>query len=91
MANPARVPHADRVAVLHRIEVKVIEVPREIVLVAQCVLPIPPLPNPALASGGATGRDSFDARQSMRKAAFDQAPARGEMRIAIGQVGGPRA
>jgi hypothetical protein len=37
------------VAVLYRVEVGIIEMPREIVLVAQRMLPIPPLPNPALA------------------------------------------
>jgi hypothetical protein len=39
------------VAVLHRIEVDVIEVAGKIVLIAQGVFPIPPLPNPALAFG----------------------------------------
>ena len=47
--------HADRVAVLHGIEVNVIEVTHEVVLAAQGVLPIPPLPDPALAFGGAAG------------------------------------
>jgi hypothetical protein len=65
--------------------VDVIEVTHEVVLVAQRVLPISPLPNPALASGGAAGRDPFGSGQIMRKAAFDQARARGEIRIAIGQ------
>jgi hypothetical protein len=51
------IAHADGVAVLHRIEVNVIEVPREIVLVVQRVLPISPLPNPALGFGGAAGGD----------------------------------
>jgi hypothetical protein len=46
------------VAVLYRVEVGIIEMPREIVLVAQRMLPIPPLPNPALAFGGAAGRRS---------------------------------
>jgi hypothetical protein len=73
------------VAVLHRIEVDVIEVPHEVVLVAQRMLSISPLPNPALAFGGAAGRDPFPSGQSIRKAAFDQSPAGGEIRIAIGQ------
>ena len=47
------VPDAHGVAVLHRIEVNVIEVPPKIILVAQRVLPISPLPNPSLALGGA--------------------------------------
>jgi hypothetical protein len=72
-------------AVLHRIEVNVIEVPRKIVLVAERVLSIPALPNPALAFGGAAGGDPFGSGQTMGKAAFDQSPAGGEIRIAIGQ------
>ena len=75
------VPHADCMAVPDRIEVDVIEVPRKIVLVAQRMLPISPLPNPALGFGG----NPFASGQSMRKAAFDQAPAGGEIRIAMGQ------
>src|SRR6266436_3197900 len=70
---------------LYGIEVNVIEVTHEVVLVAQRMLPIPPLPNTALAFGGAASRDPFDSRQTVRKAAFDQAPAGGEIRIAIGQ------
>src|ERR1700730_5107896 len=54
MASPARGP----VAMLHGIEVNVIEVPRKIVLVAQHMFPTPPLPNPALAFGGAAGGDA---------------------------------
>jgi hypothetical protein len=73
------------VTVLHRTEVNVIEVTHEVVLVAQRVLPIPPLPNTALAFGGAASRVPFDSRQTVREAAFDQAPAGGEIRIAIGQ------
>src|ERR1700730_3231607 len=81
MASPARGPrgHASRV------EVNVIEVTHEVVLVAERVLPIAPLPNPALAFDAAAVGDWLASRQSMRKAAFDQAPAGGEIRIAIGQ------
>jgi len=81
MAGPAR----GRRGVLHRIEMDVVEVPRKIVLVAQRMLPISPLPNPALAFGGAAGGDPFAFGQSMRKAALGQAPAGGEIRVAIGQ------
>ena len=70
---------------LHGIEMNVIEVTQEVVLAAQRVLPISPLPNPALAFDAAAVGDWLAARQSMRKAAFDQSPARGEIRIAIGQ------
>ncbi len=70
---------------LHRIEVDVIDVLGKIVPVAQRVLPIPPLPNPALGFGGAAGGDAFAAGQAMREAAFDQAPPLGEIRIAFRQ------
>jgi hypothetical protein len=73
------------VAVLYRVEVGIIEMPREIVLVAQRMLPIPPLPNPALAFGGAAGGDPFNSGQTMRKPLVGQAPTRGEICIAIGQ------
>ena len=79
------VPHADGVAVFHRIEVNVVEVPRRILLVAQGVFPIPTLPDPALALGGAAGGAPFASGQSVRKAAFDQAPTQGEIRIVLGQ------
>ncbi len=62
----------------------VIEVVRKIFVVAQRMLPISPLPDPALGFGGAAGGDPFASRQTMRKAAFDQSPAGGEIRIAIG-------
>ena len=68
---------------LHGIEMNVIEVTQEVVLAAQRVLPISPLPNPALAFDAAAVGDWLAARQSMRKAAFDQAPAQREIRIAI--------
>ena len=70
---------------LHGIEVNVIEVTQEVVLAVQRVLPISPLPNPALAFDAAAVGDWLASRQSMRKAAFDQASAGGEIRIAIGQ------
>jgi len=41
--------------------------------------------NPPLTFGGAAGGDPFVSGQTMRKVAFDRAPARGEIRIAIGQ------
>ena len=40
--------------VFHRIDVNVIEVPIEVLLVADRVFPIAPLPNSALAFAGAT-------------------------------------
>jgi hypothetical protein len=46
--------------VLYRIEVNVIEVARKVVFVAQRMLSISPLPNPALGFGGAAGRNRFN-------------------------------
>ena len=71
--------------VFDRIEMDVIEVPHKIVLVTQGVLPIPPLPNPALSLGGTAGRDPFAAGQTARKSAFDQPPPQREIGIALGQ------
>ena len=71
--------------VFDRIEMDVIEVPDKIVLVTQGVLPIPPLPNPALSLRGTAGRDPFAAGQTARKSAFDQPPPQREIRIALGQ------
>jgi len=47
-----------------RVEVDVIEAPHKIGLVAQGMLPIPPLPNPTLAFAGAAGRDPLAPRQT---------------------------
>ena len=60
-------PDADDVAVLHRIEVDVIEVPRKIVRVAQRMLPISPLPDPALGFGGTAGGDRFTRGKAREK------------------------
>jgi hypothetical protein len=48
----------------------VIEVPLKIVLVTQGVLPIPPLPNPALSLGGTASRDPFVRRAEDAKKCF---------------------
>jgi hypothetical protein len=42
-----------------RVELDIIDVPLEILLIAQCVFPISSLPNTALAFGGPAGRDIF--------------------------------
>jgi hypothetical protein len=77
------------VTVFDWIEMNVIEVPFKIILLAQRALLISPLPNPALAFAGTAGGYPFASRQTMRKPAFDQAPTRVEIRIAIGQVSAP--
>src|SRR6516164_1567670 len=55
--------HPRHQAVLHRIKVNVIRVPREVVLVTQGVLPIAPLPNAALAFSQAALGDPLGCRQ----------------------------
>lgn len=64
------IPHARRVAVLDRIEMDVIDVPCKIDPVAQRVLPITALPNPALALGGAADGNLFAGSQGARKSGF---------------------
>ena len=53
------VPNTGCVAVVHWIEVDVIEVQRKIVLFTQSMLPLSPLPNPQLAFGTTAGPDPF--------------------------------
>jgi hypothetical protein len=72
-------------AVLDRVEVNGIEMAPHVVPVAQRVLPMSPLPNPALAFGDAAGRDPLAAGQTMRKGTLDQASPQREIRIALGQ------
>ena len=75
--------HLPCMPVLNRVEVNVIEVPRKIVFVAQRVLPIAALPNPALAFAQAAGRNRFALRQAPRKPRFDHHPADREIGIAF--------
>lgn len=53
---------------LERIDMDVINMPREIILVANGVLPIAPLPNAAFAFGGASVRNAFAGRRLRDKA-----------------------
>ena len=46
-------------SMLDRIEMDVINMTLKIVLIANCMLPIAPLPDAALAFGGSAGRDRF--------------------------------
>jgi hypothetical protein len=48
-----------------RIEVNIIEIPGEIAMVTQRMLPVPSLPNPALAFAGAAGGDPFASSQTV--------------------------
>src|SRR6266545_8313902 len=70
---------------LHRIEVNVVDVTRKVVGVPQGVLPIPPLPNAALASGSAAFRDCLAKRQRARERRLDQPPPNGKIGIPFGQ------
>ena len=72
-------------SVLHRIEVDIIDVPLEVLLIAQCVLPVASLPNAALAFGDPAGRNLFAGGESTREGRFDQAPAHGKIGVAVGQ------
>jgi hypothetical protein len=75
----------NRMAMLDRVEVDVIAVPDKIVLAAQCMLSIAPLPDPALAFRGAAGRDRLTRRQGVCEGRFDQPPSRGEIGIRLRQ------
>ena len=68
---------------LHRIEMNVIDVPREIRFVAQRVLPVTPLPDAPFSLFCAAPRDRFAARQGARKGRFDEPPTQREIRVAI--------
>jgi hypothetical protein len=57
--------HTRRVPMFDRIEVNIIEMPGEIVIVTQRMLPVPSLPNPALAFAGAAGGDPFASPQTV--------------------------
>ena len=70
-------------SVLHRIEVDIIDVPLEVLLIAQCVLAS--LPNAALAFGDPAGRNLFAGGESTREGRFDQPPAHGKIGVAVGQ------
>ena len=77
--------HTPDMLVLDRIEVNVIDVPREIALVAQCVLPVTSLPNTAFVLAGAACRNLLLRRKSTRECRLYQPPASREISIAIGQ------
>src|SRR5262249_39407145 len=70
---------------LHRIEMNVIGMAHEIAFVTQGVLPVASLPDAALALAAAARGNPFAKRQGVREPRFDQAPARGEIRVALPQ------
>jgi hypothetical protein len=77
--------HAPYVSMLDRVEMYVIDVPLEILLVAQRMFPVSSLPNTALASGGAARRNRFASGQGAGECRFDQAPAHGKIGVAFRQ------
>jgi hypothetical protein len=67
-------------AVLHRIEMDIVEVPREILLVADRVLPKPSLPEPVLAFAIAFDRDSAS-HDLAGEVALDPPPSAGKVEV----------
>jgi hypothetical protein len=65
-------PGALHIAVFDRVEVNVVEMPREIVFVTQRVFPITALPDPALALTQVTNRDCLALGQCAGEIRLDQ-------------------
>ena len=63
------------------VDMDVVDVTGEIVLVANGMLPLAPLPDATLAFGGAAIGNPFAFREAARKRRFDQPPACGEISI----------
>src|SRR4051812_43058721 len=72
-------------AVLYRVEMNVTGMRGEIPVVADCVLPIPALPDTAFAARGPCCRPIFLGRQSLRERNLDRAPAAGKIVVAVRQ------
>src|SRR5262245_10221116 len=70
------------ISVLHRIEVDVIDVAREIRVITDCMLPKPSLPDSRFASAYLAPRSQRCRTQPAGKSAFDLSPARCEIGIA---------
>jgi hypothetical protein len=71
--------------VLHRVEMRVVHVNREIPIVAYCVFPIAPLPNAAFTAARHDRRSWLDLRQGFREGYLDRAPTAGEVGISFRQ------
>jgi hypothetical protein len=76
IANPSDI------TVLHRIEVKVIDVTLKVRIVSDCVLPKPSLPDPRFAPLYLAPRPQLRRRQLAGESAFDLAPASREIGLA---------
>lgn len=72
--------------VLHRVVVNVIDVPREVRIVADLMLPIAPLPDTALPLCHTSWSTVFVGADPAREAGFDQCPARRVIRISERQT-----
>jgi hypothetical protein len=78
-----------RQTVLDRVEMRAVHVSREVPLVTDRVLPVPPLPDAPLAASDHDGRSPFTGGQRFRERDLDRAPTTGEVGIAFRQ--GPQA
>src|SRR6187431_2576526 len=79
--GPIRNPR--HISMLDWIDMNVVDVAGQIVLIADRVLPIAPLPDAALTFGSATGRNSLTCKVA-RKRRFNQPPARWKIPIVLG-------
>jgi hypothetical protein len=70
---------------LHRIEVDVVDMPRQVGLVTDRVLPIAALPQSFLAFSDVSRRSRCRGWKSARNPGFDQIPARGKIRVILRQ------
>ena len=71
-------------AMLHRIEMNVIYVPRQVSFIANLMFPIPPLPYAAFAFCGTAGAQAFPLLQSPRESCFKQRPSFWIVRVPAG-------
>jgi hypothetical protein len=76
------IPNLRHVAVLHRIVVNVVDVPFEIGLVSDCMLPVTPLPKSAFPPGGFAGGARRGLHETSRKPRFDHAPTQRKIGVA---------
>lgn len=83
------IPPPLHVAVFHRVDVDVVEVPLVIEVVADQVFPIAALPDAAFAPGALSLGAGFGVGQAFGEGEFDRAPAHGEVVVARWQ--GPEA
>jgi hypothetical protein len=71
------------ISVLDRIEMDVVDMPLQIPIIADGMLPIAALPDSAFAARRLARRARHLSGKTARKSTFDQAPAQGEIGVAI--------